>query len=403
MTDIVLLGGGYVTIDAYRSLMRTLGRDVRRGAARITVITPEPYHTFHGWTGEVLAGVLPLERTLTPLTDVLPHARLVLGRATRVDPDTQTVQVTQANGALTVVPYDHLLVGVGARDPFDRLPGLREHGWGLKDTLDMQRLHQHLQTWSPNGARALIVGGGFAGVEMAAALRERFTPAELQIHLASATPQLLTTLRPEYQHLAEYAEQTLRAREIHILRECRVQEVTARGARLSSGAHLPADLVLVTAGFAAQDVPGLNELPRHPDGRLLTDDALRVSGYANIWAGGDAAHVTHPVTGGACPTNALWAMKHGMCAGRNIGRAVQGRAPRPFAYRGLGQGAAFRVGQGITELKGMQFTGRLGWLMRLLFFVWYMPTKRGGARVLHAWLTRPRVPRAVRASTVPEA
>ncbi|MFC6666690.1 hypothetical protein ACFP9V_16040 [Deinococcus radiopugnans] len=63
---LLILGGGYVGIDAYRAVMRQLGRQVRRGQVEITVVNSTPYHTFHGFTGEVLGGVLPLERTLTP-------------------------------------------------------------------------------------------------------------------------------------------------------------------------------------------------------------------------------------------------------------------------------------------------------------------------------------------------
>ncbi|GGK31460.1 NADH dehydrogenase [Deinococcus malanensis] len=387
MTHVVLLGGGFVNIDAYRALMRTVGADVRAGRVRITLVTPDPHHTFRGWTGEVLAGLLPVEHTLTPLRTVLPHARIVLGRAQHVDTTRQCVQVLQETGEFAELSYDHLLVGVGSRDPFVRLPGLREYGWCLKDSRDMHRLYAHLEAWRPAGARALVIGGGFAGVEMTAALRERYTPQELQIWLASATPALLTSLRPRFNHLANQAERTLRARNIEIQTEVRVQELTSLGARLNDGTFVAADLILVTAGVSAQDISGLNDLPRHASGQLLTDSHLRVVGHTNIWAGGDAAHVIHPVTGEPCPTNALWAMKHGMCAGSNIGRTIRGRSPRAFAYRGLGQGAAFAVGNGITELKGLQFTGRLGWLLRLLFFVWYMPTKAGGARVLLDWLT----------------
>ena len=58
-------------------------------------------------------------------------------------------------------------------------------------------------------------------------------------------------------------------------------------------------------------------------------------------------------------------MKAGAHAGANAARALQGRAPRPFTYRGLGQAASFGLGRGIAELYGMPFTGRLAWLLRL--------------------------------------
>lgn len=250
MIRVLMLGGGYATIDAYRSVMRGLGGAVRRGEVEITVVTPDPYHTFHGWTGEVLAGLLPLDHTLTPLRTVLPHAHLVLGRARRVDLSAQQVEVSSETGETLTLPYDHLLLGVGARDPFARFPGLTEHGHCLKDTRSMQRLHAWLETWQPDGGRAVVVGGGFAGVEMAAALRERFEASALQIELISATPGLLPVLRPQFRQLADHAERTLIRRQITVRRGVRVSAIEQGGVRLQGGQWLPADLVLVTAGMA---------------------------------------------------------------------------------------------------------------------------------------------------------
>lgn len=90
-----------------------------------------------------------------------------------------------------------------------------------------------------------------------------------------------------------------------------------------------------------------------------------------IWAGGDTAAVPY-IGGGICPSNALWAFKHGQWIGTNIARTVKGN-PRlkPFNFKGLGQSASLGVGKGASELFGVQLTGWMGWLARFFFFLYY--------------------------------
>ena len=49
---VVIVGGGYTAIWAFGALKRHLGRALRSGAVRVTVVAPKSYHSFHGWTAE---------------------------------------------------------------------------------------------------------------------------------------------------------------------------------------------------------------------------------------------------------------------------------------------------------------------------------------------------------------
>ena len=75
VTRVVLLGGGYVTLHAYAALARGLRREIRRGEVELVVVTADPAHSYHGFTGEVLAGLLPYARTRTPVAGAMPPAR----------------------------------------------------------------------------------------------------------------------------------------------------------------------------------------------------------------------------------------------------------------------------------------------------------------------------------------
>lgn len=409
---IVILGGGYVTVWAYRSLARRLRTQLRRGAVEITVVSLDNYHAFHGWTGEVLGGIVPVPHGFTALRPLLKHARFVRGEVLSVALAQQTVQVQLfGDGRREDLRYDHLLFGLGSRDRQERVPGLATHGWRVKGTGDLLALRNHVIevleradaiSDPADRQRALSIvigGGGFAGVEMCAALAELLQVARQhypvlrqerpRVVLVHAGNALLPQLRPRYERLAMYATRQLERYGVELRLNTRLAEVTADGALLSDGTLIPSATVVSTIGQTLTPLAGSEALARDPQGRLLTDAQLHIVGSTQLWAGGDVAHVIHPRSQEACPSNALWAIKHGEHVGANIARAVLGQPLRPFAYPGLGQAASLGVGKGAVELYTLQFTGWVGWLLRFFFFLSFMPSRAQMVRVFLDWISLP--------------
>lgn len=419
---VLILGGGYTALWAYRSLARRLRRPLKRGEVELTVVTLDNFHAFHGWTGEVLSGIIPVQHSLAALRPLMPRANLIHGEVELVDTERQSVQVRLVGDETTVVlGYDHLLVATGSRDHLSTVPGLTEYGHRLKRPGDMIALRSHLiqvleraEATRVAGAAALhspdappesrylhavVAGGGFAGVEMSATIMDlvrasrRYYPVlrnhRFRITLIHRGEALLPQLRPQYAKLADYATRQLERDGVEIALGTELAEVTPEGAHLSDGRFIPAATVLSTVGQTLRPLPGLEGFGRDEQGRLLTERDLRVAGTSNLWAGGDVANVTHAKSGRPCPANALWAIKQGVRVGDNIARAILGRETRPFTYPGLGQAASLGIGRGIAELYGLQFTGLIGWLMRLCFFLAFMPARTQAVRVLFDWLTLP--------------
>ncbi|WEK03763.1 MAG: FAD-dependent oxidoreductase [Candidatus Devosia phytovorans] len=378
MRRIVILGGGYAGLHAFSALRTKLRSRLRRGEVDVTLISREGYHTYHGWTGEVLTGHLPVSDTLTPLEPMLGD-NFVQGEVVSADLPGRALTVQGADGEREI-RYDHLVIAAGSVDPFDRIPGLAEHGWCVKDTLDMQALIGELdrRDAAARPRSVVVVGGGPAGVETASALAARFArdgASKVNIHLVSSSDELLPSMRPAFNHMADKAEGSLLAQGVQVHRGARVSQILADHVALENGETISADMAIVAAGVSYKVLRGTEALPRNAAGQILANDDLRVRGSSNVWVAGDLAGAAHPVTGEACPTNALWAMAQGDCVGANIARAVKGKPVKRFGFKGLGQTAGLAGQRGITELYGMQFTGRLAWVIRILFFAWFMPSR----------------------------
>lgn len=385
MRRVVILGGGYAGLHAYSRLRAELSGEIDRDEVDLVLISRDPYHTYHGWTGEVLNGDLPVESTLTPLVPIL-GADFVQGEAVSADLERNMLAVS-IGGVERDFPFDHLVIAAGSTDPFDRIAGLEEHGWCVKNSRDMQKLVAELDRWVGAPARPrniVVVGGGLAGVETASALAARFSGAagSINVHLVSSSTELLPSLRPDFSRIANKAVRALEEQGVQIHSGLRVSGIHGDHVALADGTSLLSDMTVVAAGVSFATLPGTESLARNPSGQLVTERTLQVRGRDNIWAAGDIAAVAHPVTAGPCPANALWAMKEGACAGRNVARAIKGRALRPFSFRGMGQTAGLAGQRGITELYGVQFSGRLAWIIRALFFAWYMPSQRRAFPIL---------------------
>jgi NADH dehydrogenase len=387
-TRVVIVGGGYAGLHAYRALVRRIPAD----RLRVCLVTADDCHNFHGFSGEVVAGLLPLAVTRTPLADLLPEAEVLHGTVTQVDREQCTVVVRPVGGGTdTTIGYDHLVVGAGGREPLGAVAGMAEYGFSLRAPGQFQLWLERLDAIVSETAGApaaegrapvVIAGGGMAGVEIAAAVAERLRTA------GSATPvvlthsgnRLLTALRAQHPTVADRAERELCRSGVIVRLRTRVTAVGPQTVSVSTGADMAHAAVLATTGQRPVMLPGLEDLPHDRGGRLLARPTLQVS--RTVWAAGDAAWVAHPRTGRPVPANALWAIKTGGHLGRNIARVIDGRRPRAFAYRGLGEAMAFGFGRSATVLYGIPIAGPVGWLLRLGFFLRFMPQRRRAVTVL---------------------
>ena len=205
----------------------------------------------------------------------------------------QVVLRDVASGRTVTESYDRLLLSPGAEALRPPLPGIdspRVHT--LRNIPDLDRIVRDLD----GARRAVVVGGGFIGLEVAENLRER----GLRTTLVEAAAQVMAPLDEE---MAAIVHASLRQHDIGLLLGERVERFDDTGdgvvLYLSSGRRLRADLVVLAIGVRPETaLARACALELGARGGIRVDPFLRTSD-ADIYAVGDAIEVEHRVSGRA--------------------------------------------------------------------------------------------------------
>jgi NADPH-dependent 2,4-dienoyl-CoA reductase/sulfur reductase-like enzyme/rhodanese-related sulfurtransferase len=210
--------------------------------------------------------------------------------ALEVDRAGRRVRVRRPEGEAWL-PYDALVLAQGGNPIVPDLPGASSpHVFRLWTVPDMDRLHEHLKTSAPR--TAVVVGGGFIGLEMAEAFRQR----GLEVTVVELLPTVMAVMDREFG--AQVAGE-LEAHGVKVVTGAGLKAVHAedRTVELGDGRRLPADVVLFSVGVRPELALARQAgLTLGPSGGLQVDDRLRTSD-PHVWAAGDMVEVVHKVSG----------------------------------------------------------------------------------------------------------
>ncbi|MFP5415395.1 MAG: FAD-dependent oxidoreductase [Actinomycetes bacterium] len=269
-----------------------------------------PYH---------VGGVIPARKSLLLQTPQSLAARFrldvrVLTEAVRIDRSARTVLVRDLrDGTESELHFDKLILSPGARPVRPPIPGI-ERALALRDIEDTDAMVAAVDTAaaaalnsqgfvSPEDAdvlegnvraraTAVVVGGGFIGLEVA----ENLVHRGLTVSLVEAMPQVMTPLDPE---MVAPVHATLRAAGVDLRLGASVTAIGPASVTLSNGEKIAADIVVAAIGVRpetslAQDAG----LTIGDKGGIAVDDHHRTSD-PDIYAIGDAAEKVDALDGSA--------------------------------------------------------------------------------------------------------
>ena len=323
-----------------------------------------------------VGGVIPRESKLVLADAALFRAQLNVEvrtgcEAVAIDPAAKTLELRDvATGQLTTEAYDKLVLSPGATPIRPPLPGIDLPGIFIVRTVpDVHAIRDWIEghVADPSGLdtytgyqtvmparRAVVVGGGFIGLEMA----ENLVHLGLDVTLIQRGGQLMSPMDPE---MARYVERHVARNGVRLaLNENVTGFRQAAGSSLevltASGKAIPGDIVIM--GIGVRPEVGLAKtagITIGERGGILVDDQMHTS-VADIFAVGDAIEVRDHVTGAqshvplAGPANRQGRIAAEVIAGRDSrfrgtqGTAIVGLFGGAAAWTGVSEKTLRRIG-----------------------------------------------------------
>jgi NADH dehydrogenase len=318
-----------------------------------------------------------------------------------VDVERRIVHAVAADGQAHEIPYDHLVVALGATTNLGMIPG-SDSAFTFKTMADALVLRNHLierleradATSDPAGRQryltVVIIGGGLVGVELLGELTAfaddilRFYPRlrrdELRFHLFEAGERILPELDRK---LAETATSVLRRRGADIRASTPVQSIE-RG-RIRLGAEtVEAGTIVLAAGIVPNPVAARIPVTHDARGRIVVDATMRSASHASVWALGDCAAIPDSA-GHPYPALAQHAIREARQLARNIAAVAAGKSPAPFAYRALGTLASLGHTRAVAQVLGLRIRGFPAWWFRRTYYLFQMPRWDRRFRIMLDW------------------
>ena len=408
---VVVVGGGFGGLQTVRSL--------RRAPVEMTLVDRRNFHLFQPLLYQVATGALSPAEIATPLRGVLKrqkNVRVVMGEVREFDLARRRLLLDALpNGdAGLAIRYDTLIVAAGSRysyfghdewRPFaleiksvESALGVRRRIFTAFEAAEIEQDAQRREAW----LTFVVVGGGPTGIEMAGQIAElardalprdfhSVDPRRARILLVEASERLLPTFPPR---LSSRAAQTLERLGVTVLLGTTVvgldgESIMSKGPDGTS-THVQTRTIVWAAGVVASELAAAlaaaSGAALDRGGRVAVGPDLTIQGHPEVIALGDMASVRdaegHAV---ALPGLASTAMQQGRHAAKTVRRRAQGKPALPFRFVDKGNLATIGRAHAVAEIKGIQVSGLLAWLIWVSVHIFYLIGLQNRLLVLTRW------------------
>ncbi|KAI8379747.1 pyridine nucleotide-disulfide oxidoreductase-domain-containing protein [Radiomyces spectabilis] len=320
---VVVLGSGWGST----SFLKTIDTD----KYNVVVVSPRNYFLFTPLLPSCTVGTVDIRSIIEPIRFITRHKNNAIkvyeAECTDIDPEKKVITIagkslgytTEIKGEISenTIPYDYLVVGVGATNQTFGIEGVEKYGCFLKEVWDAQKIRRKLMDCIETAAfpgqtekeierllHMVVVGGGATGIEYAAELHDFLVEdlkawypelvGKVKITLVEALPNVLPAFSKE---LIKYTESTFKEQNISIhtktmVKDVKEKELVVQGPD-GTTSTMPFGLLVWATGNTAR--PLVRKLiAKMPDTQkerkgLAVDDWLRLKGSDSIYAIGDAA------------------------------------------------------------------------------------------------------------------
>ncbi len=393
--QVVIIGAGFGGLAAIEALA---GEPVD-----VTVVDQRNHHIFQPLLYQVATAGLSPADIAAPIRAIVRgrrNTRVVLGRVTGIDRETQLVQLE--DGA--TLAYNWLIIATGARHSYFGRDDWAPYAPGIKSLEDATLVRhrvllamEHAETEADVEARKalltfVVIGGGPTGVEMAGAIAElarravsedfrSITPHCSRVILVDRGERLLKAF-PE--SLSAKAKASVMQLGVEVQVGKPVSEVDAEGVCVG-GERIAARTIVWAAGVMAS--PAGEWLSARCDraGRVLVSQSLEVEGWPGVFVIGDTSACPDG-RGGMLPGTAPVAKLQGRHAGRVIAARVARRREPVFNPGRFANLATIGRSRAVISFGGFSLSGFAAWFVWSVAHVYFLIGFRNRLGVATSWL-----------------
>lgn len=410
MPRILIVGGGYAGFYTAKKLEKLL----RRNEAEVVMVDPLPYMTYQPFLPEVAAGSIEARHAVVSHRRHLKTTRVITGKVSHLNHVARKATIEVEGTEPFEMEYDHVVMTAGAVSRTFPIPGIADRAIGLKTIEEAVEVRNRLISNFDQAANLpdgplrnrlltfVVVGGGFAGIEVFAELRSlatyllRYYPTisfdDVSFHLVEAMGRIMPEVSLETSH---WVLKNLADRNAIVHLDTQLQSAENGVIQLSTGESFESDLIVWTAGVMANPVVRNTDLPLDDRGRITAHPSLRVIDAENnfvegAWTAGDVSAVpdlSGGGVGGFCVPNAQHAVRQGKLMAKNLVAALRGEGIRDYFHKNMGAVAGLGIGIGVFQFRKLAITGLIAWFMHRGYHGLAMPMWERKIRVFSGWVS----------------
>ncbi|HEX3126669.1 MAG TPA: FAD-dependent oxidoreductase [Thermoanaerobaculia bacterium] len=364
-----------------------------------TLLSPRNYFLFTPLLPSAASGSVEFRSILEPTRRRLRGVRVIEGLAESVDWDgRQVCCVGAVGGERFTLPYDYLVIAVGAAVGDYGVLGVKEHALKLASVEDARAVRRgvldqfaraEVPGLTPEELRQrltfVVCGGGPTGVEIAAEIDDLIDEElkasypelvpQARVVLVEALGRLLTSFD---EALSDYTKRHFLHSGIEVRTGAKVKAIEPGRVVLENGEAIPCGLVLWAGGNTPVSfVASLGSARRLP-----VDEYLRLPGHENVFALGDCAAMGNP----PLPATAQVAQQQGAYLAKALTRLRRGQPAEPFRFKASGMLAYIGAGEALADLPQVKWSGRGAWLFWRSVYLTKLVSPANKIKVLFDWI-----------------
>lgn len=384
---VVILGAGFGGLNAARALA---------GKAEVTVVDRHNFQTFLPLLYQVSTAGLAADHVVAPIRGALrkTNVKFRMGSPISIDHKNKNVKLDSSE----VLEFDHLIVALGSVTADFGVPGVTEHGLGMKSVHEaitiraevMRRFEDLARFEDETRLSIAVVGGGPTGVEMAGALAElkrgplhndlAHAAEHIDVYLIEAGPRILPMFTEK---LSARATRDLQKLGVQVRTNTAVREIKSRQIILKEGDPIPAEVTVWAAGVKGEPAASTLNLPIIGS-RIAAGPTMQVENYPHIWAIGDISGALAP-DGRFYPMVAPVAMQQGNFVAKQILALAAGKPLKEFKYKDKGSMATIGRHKAIVQVGKFSMVGAPAWFAWLFLHLFYLLGGRNKVGTIADW------------------